>query len=211
MEKIRFKKPVSLHKYSVKINGFMADWKFILPVLFSIFGIFIGSLTAKGEGELYLKLCNLIKIYLLNAQAENIYINFLIYLILPSTFAVIIFFTGLSVYGILFVNVIPFAYSSALSVLVYYLYNDYALKGLGYIAIMILPYGILTLLSIILLTGESISMSQQIMKTLSKSKRIKEYNFTFYYKNCLKSYLFIIVATVIKILMDKLFFGLFIF
>ncbi len=211
MEKLKIKKPLSLHKYSIRINDIMSDWKFILPVIISVAGIFVGSLMAKGEGVLYFKFCELIKSYILNSQSENLYLNFIIYLILPTAFAVLIFFTGLSVYGVLIVNTVPFVYSTTVSILIYFIYSTYTLKGLGYIVIMILPYAILTLFSLILLTGESISMSQQIMKTLSKSKRIKDYNFNFYYKNCLKSYVFIIVASIIKITMDKLFFGLFVF
>ena len=211
MDKKFIKKPVNLHKFSIKINSFMPDWKFIIPIIFSVAGIIFGSLTAKGERGIYLKLSELINQYILSDTSVSLYENLTVHLLLPTIFAVAIFFFGLSVYGCFTVNVIPLAYSLFSSMIVYFLFETYALKGLAYVAIMLLPYGILSLVALIMLTGESIGMSQMLIKTLGKSKRLNDYCFGAYYKNCLKYYLLIILAVVARTVMSKLFSGIFVF
>ncbi len=211
LDKKIIKKPLNLHRFSMKLNNFIPDWKFITPVIFSVAGIIFGSLTAKGERGIYLKLSELISRYILSETSITLHENFMIHLLLPTIFVVIIFFSGLSVYGCFAVNTIPLLYSFFASMIVYFLFDTYALKGLAYVAIMIIPYCILSLFSLITITGESISMSQLLIKTLGKSKRLNDYNFVTYYKNSLKYYLFIILAVAVRIIMHKLFSSIFIF
>ena len=130
---------------------------------------------------------------------------------MPTVFAVVIFFFGLSVYGCFTVNAVPLIYSFIFSMIVYFFLDTYTLKGLAYVAIMILPYCILSLSSLITITGESISMSQLLIKTLGKSKRLNDYNFGVYYKKTLTLYLFIILAVAVRIIMNKLFSNIFVF
>lgn len=189
----------------------MPDWKFIIPIIFSVAGIIFGSLTAKGERGIYLKLSELINQYILSDTSVSLYENLTVHLLLPTIFAVAIFFFGLSVYGCFTVNVIPLVYSFIVSMIVYFLFETYALKGLAYVAIMLLPYGILSLVALIMLTGESIGMSQLLVKTLGKSKRLSDYSFGVYYKNSLKYYLLIILAVAVRIIMYKLFSSIFVF
>ena len=195
----------------MNFNKIMPDWKLITPIFFSVAGIIFGSLTAKGERGIYLKLSELINQNILSDAGATLYESLTVYLLLPTIFAVAIFFFGLSVYGCFTVNVIPLAYSLFSSMIVYFLFETYALKGLAYVAIMLLPYGILSLVSLIMLTGESISMSQMLIKTLGKSKRLNDYCFGAYYKNCLKYYLLIILAVVARTMMSKLFSSIFVF
>ena len=168
-------------------------------------------MTEKGERVIYLKLSELINQNILSDAGVTLYESLAVYLLLPTIFAVAIFFFGLSVYGCFTVNVIPLAYSLFSSMIVYFLFETYALKGLAYVAIMLLPHCILSLVSLIMLTGESISMSQMLIKTLGKSKRLNDYCFGAYYKNCLKYYLLIILAVVARTMMSKLFSGIFVF
>ena len=211
MDKKNITKPVNLHKFSIKFNKFIPDWKFIIPVIFSVAGIIFGSLTAKGERRIYLKLSELINQYIISNSDGSLYEELTVHLLLPTIFAVVVFFLGLSVYGCFAVNAVPFAYSFIASMIIYFLFETYALKGLAYVAIMILPYCILSLVSLITITGESISMSQLLIKTLGKSKRLNNYNFGIYYKSSLKYYSFIILAVALKIIMYKLFRGIFVF
>lgn len=211
MDKKFIKKPVNLHKFSMNFNKIMPDWKLITPIFFSVAGIIFGSLTAKGERGIYLKLSELINQYILSDTSVSLYENLTVHLLLPTIFAVIIFFFGLSVYGCFTVNVIPLAYSLFSSMIVYFLFEKYALKGLAYVTIMLLPYGILSLVALIMLTGESIGMSQLLVKTLGKSKRLSDYSFGVYYKNSLKYYLLIILAVAIRVIMYKLFSSIFVF
>ena len=195
----------------MNFNKIMPDWKLITPIFFSVAGIIFGSLTAKGERGIYLKLSELINQNILSDAGVTLYESLMVYLLLPTIFAVAIFFFGLSVYGCFTVNVIPLAYSLFSSMIVYFLFETYALKGLAYVAIMLLPYCILTLVALIMLTGESIGMSQLLVKTLGKSKRLSDYSFGVYYKNSMKYYLLIILAVAVRVVMYKLFSSIFVF
>ena len=205
------KKTISLHQFSIKLNGFISDWKFVVPLIFSVTGIVLGSVTAKGERGIYLKLGELTHQYISSDIDVSLYGNFMIHLLLPTIFAVMIFFSGLSVYGFFAVNFIPLSYSFIASTIVYFLLDTYTLKGLAYIAIMIMPYCILSLVSLIAITGESIMMSTLLIRTLGKSKRMNDYNFAVYYKNSIKYYLLIILAVVVRVLINMLFRNIFIF
>lgn len=211
MDKKIIKKPVNLHNFSKKLNNIMLNWKFLTPIIFSVFGMFLGSFSAKGERGIYLKLSEVINQYILSSENISIYENFTVYLLLPTIFAVMIFFFGLSVYGCFVVNFIPLLFSFLASIITYFLFETYALKGLAYVVIMIIPYCIPSLMSLILITSESISMSQLLIKTLGKSKRLNDYNFSLFYKNSIKYYLIIIIAVIIRILMYRLFNGIFVF
>ena len=211
MEKLNMKKTLNLHKYSIRVNRIIINWKLILPIAFTILGIAIGSFIARGEGEVYLKFCDFVKAYVLNKNSGFNYTAFSVYLLIPTVFALILFFSGLSAFGGWFSNLIPLMFSATTSVITYSIYNFYSLKGLAYNVIMIFPYALLSLLSLILLASESISMSQCIMHTLSKSTRNNDYNFSKYCKNCMKCYILIISASLIKILLDSMFTDLFVF
>ncbi len=209
MDKSALKRTLNLHKYSIRVADIISNWKFILPVASSVAGLCFGSIFSKGEGRLYTHLGEYINNYILSSTFENVYSAFIIYLLIPTLFAIILFFCGLSVYGGIFANFVPASYSFCISIITYYLYSNFTLKGLAYCVLIIFPYAVLSVFSLILMTSECISMSQQLTKSLNRNARNNEYNFNFYYKNCLKSYIFILIGAVIKTLLDSLFIGLF--
>ena len=53
MSVIGTKKTLNLHKYSIKVNDFLSNWKIIIPVIFTFAGIISGCIGGKGEGRLY--------------------------------------------------------------------------------------------------------------------------------------------------------------
>lgn len=211
MEKIKSKKTLNLHKISVKLGVFMSNWKITLPSAIAVAGIFTGTIIAKGESSLYFSAVEYILKLIIKPDNQSNYAGLIMSLLIPTAFAVVIFFNGLSVYGNITVNLIPFVYGMISGLVTYHLFNSYTLKGLGYIVIMFLPYAVLSLFSLILMTAESIDMSQVLLKKLSRSKRISDYSFSNYYKNCLKNYIYIIIAALIKTVLDSLFADLFIF
>ena len=211
MEKLNMKKTLSLHKYSIRVNKIIMNWKIILPIIFALAGLIFGSFFAKGEGELYCRICELIESYLLKKATGISYSKLTFHLLIPTVFALILFFSGISAFGGWLSNLVPFAFSASISTVTYYIYSNYSLKGLAFNVIMIFPYAALSLLALILLTSESISMSQCIINMLSKSTRNNDYNFVKYCKKCFKIYILIIIASFLKILIDSFFADLFIF
>ena len=90
----------------------------------------------------------------------------------------------------------------------YFLYSEYKLKGLAFFVINILPFSALSLLGILLVTAESINMSQTVLSVLSNKNKRSTYNFTFYYKNSIKCYAFVVLSAMVKTVLDRLFIGL---
>lgn len=211
MALIGTKKTLNFHKYSLKATEIMSNWKLFLPIIFSFAGIISGCFGGKGEGKLYLKITDYFTTVILTRDITSIGSEFLIYLIFPAVFLIVIFFLGLSVFGAVITNVMPLIYGYIIGCISFFLYNEYTLKGLGYCIIMIFPYGTLCLLAIVLCCRESINMSEYIMKSISKTTKFPNYGFAVYYKSFFRNLIFIVGASALKTILEYLFGGLFAF
>ena len=211
MALIGTKKTLNFHKYSLKATEIMSNWKLFLPIIFSFAGIISGCIGGKGEGKLYLKITDYFTTVILTRDITSIVSEFLIYLIFPAVFLIVIFFLGLSVFGAVITNVMPLIYGYIIGCISFFLYNEYTLKGLGYCIIMIFPYGTLCLLAIVLCCRESINMSEYIMKSISKTTKFPNYGFAVYYKSFFRNLIFIVGASALKTILEYLFGGLFAF
>ncbi len=211
MSLIGTKKTLNFHKYSLKATEIMSNWKLFLPIIFTFAGIISGCIGGKGEGKLFLKITDYFTTVILTRDITSIGSEFLIYLIFPAVFLIVIFFLGLSVFGALITNVMPLIYGYIIGCISFFLYNEYTLKGLGYCIIMIFPYGTLCLLAIVLCCRESINMSEYIMKSISKTTKFPNYGFAVYYKSFFRNLIFIVGASALKTILEYLFGGLFAF
>lgn len=211
MALIGTKKTLNFHKYSLKATEIMSNWKLFLPIIFTFAGIISGCFGGKGEGKLYLKITDYFTTVILTRDITSIGSEFLIYLIFPAVFLIVIFFLGLSVFGAVITNVMPLIYGYIIGCISFFLYNEYTLKGLGYCIIMIFPYGTLCLLAIVLCCRESINMSEYIMKSISKTTKFPNYGFAVYYKSFFRNLIFIVGASALKTILEYLFGGLFAF
>ncbi len=209
MALIGTKKTLNFHKYSLKATEIMSNWKLFLPIIFTFAGIISGCIGGKGEGKLYLKITDYFTTVILTRDITSIGSEFLIYLIFPAVFLIVIFFLGLSVFGAVITNVMPLIYGYITGCISFFLYNEYTLKGLGYCIIMIFPYGTLCLLAIVLCCRESINMSEYIMKSISKTTKFPNYGFAVYYKSFFRNLIFIVGASALKTILEYLFGGLF--
>lgn len=211
MSLIGTKRTLNFHKYSLKATEIMSNWKLFLPIIFTFAGIISGCIGGKGEGKLYLKITDYFTTVILTRDITSIGSEFLLYLIFPAVFLIVIFFLGLSVFGALITNVMPLIYGYIIGCISFFLYNEYTLKGLGYCIIMIFPYGTLCLLAIVLCCRESINMSEYIMKSISKTTKFPNYGFAVYYKSFFRNLIFIVGASALKTILEYLFGGLFAF
>lgn len=211
MALIGTKKTLNFHKYSLKATEIMSNWKLFLPIIFTFAGIISGCFGGKGEGKLFFKITDYFTTVILTRDITSIGSEFLIYLIFPAVFLIVIFFLGLSVFGALITNVMPLIYGYIIGCISFFLYNEYTLKGLGYCIIMIFPYGTLCLLAIVLCCRESINMSEYIMKSISKTTKFPNYGFAVYYKSFFRNLIFIVGASALKTILEYLFGGLFAF
>ena len=209
MSALSLKKTLNLHKYSVRVNNFVLNWKIIIPVIFSVAGLIFGSTASEGDGRLYLKITEYFTQSVMSQPVVQLVPYFLRCLLMPSVLIAILFFFGLSAYGGVFTNLFPFIYGFVVGVISFYMYRTYTLKGLAYCVIMIFPYAVLSMIAIILCTSESISMSELILRSISKSNKFIDYSFKTYYTQYAKNYAFVLLAAALKIILDYLFGTLF--
>lgn len=205
MSTLSLKKTWNLHKYSVRVNNFILNWKILVPAAFAVAGLIAGCLIGKGEGVLYQRITSYFTDTVLSYQLGKLLPYFLSCLIIPSLFCALLFFFGLSAYGGAFTNIFPFTFGFLIGTVSYYMYSTYTLKGLAYCVILVFPYAVLSLISIVLCTSESISMSDVILRSISKNFKFTDYTFKQYYTGYLKNYVYILFAAAIKIILDYLF------
>lgn len=211
MTNIKIKNTLNLHGFSVRIKDIFLYWKLIIPLIISVAGIVTGSYIAKGEGHLYLFIERYIETLLLNKSDFNLPSDLIVLILIPSIFAIVLYFCGLSVFGGLISNSVPFFYSLLVGIISYYFYYNYTLKGLAYCVILIFPYAVLSLFSLILMTSECIIMSEYLINKTNQRKVFAEYSIKQYSVNYIKSYAFIVLSVLIKCILDSLFIGIFSF
>lgn len=211
MPKTGLKKTLNLHKYSIRVNNIFLNKKIITPTIFALLGLAAGCIYSKGDGAFYLKLTSWFSETVLNESLTAL-LPFALRLLLPPTLAVgLAFFFGLSAFGGFISNLLPSSYAFIVGIISCYMYKTYTLKGLAYCVIMLFPYAVLTLTSIIICTSESISMSEVILRCISRSNKFTDYSFSKYYKSLFKGYIYTIIAVGVKLVIDYLFGGLFAF
>lgn len=205
------KKTLNLHKYSVRVNKIVLNWKIILPVGSALLGLIIGCTAAKGEGVFYSKVVSLFISLVLNAPIKSLPAEIVRLLLIPSIFAFLLFFTGLSAFGGFTANAFPLGFTYLAGMISYYMYSTYTLKGLAYCVILIFPYAVLSAAGIILCAGECMNMSELMLRAASGSNKINGYSFRLYCTRFLKGYIVIIAGAAVKYLLSILFIGLFTF
>lgn len=208
MTKIGIKRTFNLHKYSTQLREIISEWKTIITFSVAILGLVCGTLYGKGEGELYKTISETLFLKIFNSESAESYISLITNLLYPTIFFIISFFCGLSAYGVFISNFVPFSYSMLIGMVTYFLYSEYKLKGLAFFVINVLPFAALSLMGILLVTAESINMSQTVLSVLSNKNKRSAYNFTFYYKNSIKCYAFVVLSAIVKTVLDRLFIGL---
>lgn len=210
MSVIGFKKTLNLHKYNIKVKEILLNWNYILPLIFSLFGIAFGCWLGKGGRGLYLVLSKgYCDIFLENNL--SIAADFIQSLLIATLFSAVLFFFGLCAFGSVISNTIPLLFGILIGVISYFFYQNYTLKGLAYCMILIFPYAVLSLYSIILCCRESISMANFILHKISSKERYIDYNFNAYITRFLKAYCYIPAAAVLKTILDYLFLDIFTF
>lgn len=209
MQIITFKKNIDLHRFNKSIGDVLSKRRVIIPVLFSISGIIIGSYITKGESDLSNTIISIFSKSFMTSEHVSLLTDFFKFLLIPSVLTGVLFFFGLSVFGSVISNVIPFSFGLITGSVSFYFYQNYLLKGLAYCVIIIFPYAVLTIIGMILCSKESACMSELLQFEIVKRKKYIDYSLSMYYKNYLRYYILIVIASVIKAIIDYLFVGLF--
>ena len=207
-----FKKTVVLKRRKMNLSKF--DYRNFF--FFSLFlcGLILGILTIKNENaELNDTLKNFFINYISEKSGKTFFECLFECLLLIFLIPVFSFITGLCAVGGPIIIAIPTLVGIVVGMTIGILYSQYALQGLGYSALVIIPSTAIVISTLLKCCDESINMSLDIIYMIIggnnsniKTNKLKEY--------CLK-YLVLcvpfVLAGVINTVSFKLFGGLFSF
>lgn len=173
MEKIK-----KINKLS-KLKTFITQNKLLVFLsLVLLFGVFLGS-----NIEEFIKnqtLDDITSMFLNNFKnrvSQPIFYVFVSSLSSIFLFILVSFFMGLSIWGFLFVPLVPFFRGLSIGLVQNYLYSQYGLKGLLFQLIVLFPGIFISSIAILLMSKESMLISQAFSNILifrSNSKHEKK-------------------------------------
>lgn len=171
-------------------------------VLFIIFivGFIIGVWTIKNcNAEILRRLMIFFENYVTIKKSQSIIVNFLNSTFKLMILLLVIYMLSLCAVGVPIIYSIPFGYGTILGFVSGYLYKEYALKGIGYCALLIYPFAILTALIMIYSCAKGIKMSGDILKILLDETKTAETFRTFNIK-----YLMLAIISAVAALIDAI-------
>ncbi len=146
------------------------NWKMLFLtgvfILGTLCGVILNSTSSQTVSD---KLASILKSYMEARNTESFFMGFLHSMLSSFILAVITFFMGLSSFSVPFIVLIPYIRGLGVGMLAGFLYSTYALKGVGYCMLMIIPYTTISVLALILCCRESMRMSIEISRVFKKN------------------------------------------
>ena len=179
------------------IDIVLCEKEMVYPILFYIAGVIVGSFSFNLFNSNAV-LSVLKSIYTANANnLFQIFIsNFSVYI---SVFAVTVLL-GLCLIGYPIINVIPFIMGVLLSIKITYFYTVFAVKGIGYSLLMIVPEGAAIVTTLLFTISLSSRLSKYIVSCTSNKGNIEEIKV----KSLLKQYLIYASAVIVIVFINSL-------
>lgn len=151
-----------------KLKAFITQNKLLVFLsLVLLFGVFLGSnieelMKSQTVGNITSMFLNDFK----NRASQPIFYVFISSLSSIFMFILVSFFMGLSIWGFLFVPLIPFFRGFSIGLVQNYLYSQYGLKGLLFQLIVLFPGIFISSIAILLMAKESMLISQTFSNNL---------------------------------------------
>lgn len=141
----------------------ITDYRLLFLLFLFVFGIISGALSVKrGESAFVEKLAVLIDSYRITRVSQSFFVNYCNSLLVNVIIQVCAVLGGFSSLGIPFIMMLPFVKGLALGAVSGYLYNAYALSGLGYCLVVLYPGNVISSMSLFMACNESCVLSQSI-------------------------------------------------
>lgn len=205
------KKSVVIKRKRMNIPRF--NYKNLVFLVLFFCGFIIGVLTMKNETSTIKSVFSDFFIeYITNKSNENFLNSFLDSIFIIALPSAITFVFGLCAVGIPIVIAIPTLTGIVVGMAIGFLYSSYALQGLGYAALIIIPSLAVVIATLIKCCSEAINMSIEIIvgisgyQSQSRKNELKDY--------CLRFLIFflpLILSAMLNVGCFKLFNGLFSF
>lgn len=151
-----------------KLKTFITQNKLLVFLsLVLLFGIFLGSNIEEFiKNQTLEEITSMFLNNFKNRVSQPIFYVFVSSLSSVFLFILVSFFMGLSIWGFLFVPLVPFFRGLSIGLVQNYLYSQYGLKGLLFQLIVLFPGIFISSIAILLMSKESMLISQAFSNIL---------------------------------------------
>lgn len=165
------KKPSRIHRYYRSSGSFGEKRHEIALFLLFIVGLVIGTITIrKSSSALLERLLSLFQDYCIVKSTQSIGVNFCSAVFRHILLLCTVFCTGLCAVGVPFIYLFPLLYGCGVGVIGAYLYKAYALKGIGYCALILYPGRVIMIGALVYACTAAACMSGSLMQTALKKE-----------------------------------------
>lgn len=181
----------------------------LLATLF-ITGVIIGAVCSRNAGgDLLEKLLQVIENYTEIRTKQSMTVNFGNSFAAGMFFLLFLYLVGMTAWGVPAALILPLFKGMGYGMVCGTLYADYAARGFGYAALVILPGTLISTLAILVAAKESIRFSSGIFTQICLSREKRSDCFRDYSIRFLILILFILIASFVDMITIRLFSGMF--
>lgn len=191
---------VSLKRLNLVLVFLKNNWCLLLLSLCLIIGLSLGAFLCSENGKLHILANELLQEYLAVRTDGSFFAIFISSLLLSGIFLVLVFALGTSVTGITVVPIFTIFRGIIVGMPVSLLYSQYALNGIAFNALVLIPPTIVSVTTLIFAAREAVSFSLQVIQLTLPDKMPKNLSYAFNYY-C-KRYLIYLFFTIISAALD---------
>ena len=153
----------------------------ILLLAFFLTGLLLGAFAVRKSSSVLLeRLLSLFQNYTVVKSEQSPGANFCSALFREIVFLGVPLCVGLCAVGLPMLYVLPLTYGAGIGLVGTYLYKTYALKGIGYCALIFYPGKILSFCALVYACTEAVSMSRGLMQGLLQKESGRQPSFSEY-------------------------------
>lgn len=191
---------LSLKRLNVVLIFLKNNWRLLLLSFCFILGVSISTFFCRENNKIFSIAKELLQSYLLVRTEGSFLTVFTNSFLFNAAFLVTIFTMGTSVIGVSLVPIITLVRGAVVGFLVSLIYSQYALNGIAFNALILLPPTVISATALIFAARESISFSLQVIQLTFPDKMPKSLCFAFQYY-C-RRYLLYLFFTLISAALD---------
>lgn len=180
-------------------------------LLYLIFlgGLVLGAWIVRRNSTIIQKLFTLFENYTAVQQTQTMLAHFSNAVFKQLLLLLLAYMLAVCAVGVPFLYALPLGYGAGIGMVSAYMYMNYALKGIGYCALLLYPGYIVSVVSLICACSCGIAMSESILRTLMKIEPQEGFS----YKKINLQYMILagiaVCSAVLDTVLFRLFFGYF--
>ncbi len=174
-------------------------------LLMALLGIIYGVLLAKADAEVLSLLSFLTDGFTAVRQSRGFFALFFGSFGSSAVLLLLSFWLGLSIAAQPFLFLLPFFRGLGLGITVGYLASAYGLRGVGFAAVLLLPYAILSLILLLLSCQSGVRMANALLLGIFRSNKVDTAEFKRYLIRCGVLLLLLLPASLLDATLSFLF------